>query len=572
MDEALQNVGIERKSKIRDVKMRDATGDHPGGRKGKIRSHRPSPMDMYKDRGPNKSVSSRLSSLASSSEGGLSIRDASRTAARARRGALSAGSKALARLSTNKTSGSVVEHWREFVNSRYNSEAAFLNLENMSEDPIVKKYRLTSPGRGGGSYRDASVIFKLASQLKPEVQTLSLANNSLTGSHISTLNHYLPRLANLSLQDNSFTRFQELDCISSRRDRLMHLRELLLVGNPVKDSSPNYRNDVIRRLPTLEMLDSEPVAKIAFDVTAPSTSAASAMAPAPDATVFPCEMRGSFLDSVDAGMLSSFLSRFFSTFDTDRRSLATVYDPSAAFSVCVNTSIPIRARITGYHHSMPNQRKLDWGPWLGHHSRNLQRMLPTLIVMNSLHVGGPDIVQASLQLPATSHAITGSSDKFCLDAFLVPHGATQALMVVVHGEFIEVDTQGIRSFDRTFILVPSQTGTPSQLANWPVCILSDSLTIRAYSHHSAWQSGPMLVQAIDPTGQSYGPQDLPESQQALIKEVPDLQQPTVIAVCRRTRLNVKYSVDCLVSNGWDIDRAVANFETVKGSLPPDAYM
>ena len=39
----------------------------------------------------------------------------------------------------------------------------------MIEDEIVKKHNLVPPGYGG-SARDAAVIFKLASQLKPEVE------------------------------------------------------------------------------------------------------------------------------------------------------------------------------------------------------------------------------------------------------------------------------------------------------------------------------------------------------------------------------------------------------------------
>ncbi len=30
-----------------------------------------------------------------------------------------------------------------------------------------------------------------------------------------------------------------------------------------------------------------------------------------------------------------------------------------------------------------------------------------------------------------------------------------------------------------------------------------------------------------------------------------------------TRLNIQFAVDCLQNNGWDADRAVANFEQVK---------
>lgn len=41
------------------------------------------------------------------------------------------------------------------------------------------------------------------------------------------------------------------------------------------------------------------------------------------------------------------------------------------------------------------------------------------------------------------------------------------------------------------------------------------------------------------------------------------QRSLILQICQRTRLNVKYAVDCLQSNEWDLDRAVANFEQVK---------
>lgn len=40
----------------------------------------------------------------------------------------------------------------------------------------------------------------------------------------------------------------------------------------------------------------------------------------------------------------------------------------------------------------------------------------------------------------------------------------------------------------------------------------------------------------------------------------------VSTLCQRTGLNVKFSVDCLGNNGWELERAVANFEEVKVSL------
>lgn len=86
------------------------------------------------------------------------------------------------------TSTKPVEAWREFVKKRWNPDTRYLNLDvsrnynafamfltlcmlvlqSMIDDEVVKKHNLSPPGRGGTA-RDAAVIFKLASQLKPEV-------------------------------------------------------------------------------------------------------------------------------------------------------------------------------------------------------------------------------------------------------------------------------------------------------------------------------------------------------------------------------------------------------------------
>lgn len=37
----------------------------------------------------------------------------------------------------------------------------------------------------------------------------------------------------------------------------------------------------------------------------------------------------------------------------------------------------------------------------------------------------------------------------------------------------------------------------------------------------------------------------------------------MLQVCQRTNLNVRFAVDCLENNAWDLDRAIVNFERVK---------
>jgi nuclear RNA export factor len=93
-------------------------------------------------------------------------------------------------------------------------------------------------------------------------------------------------------------------------------------------------------------------------------------------------------------------------------------------------------------------------------------------MVKSLHIGGEDTVKAIVNLPATKHDIAGPPEKFCVDSFPVDG----RLLLTIHGEFIEGElqpcvtrvfrltcfaggTEGIRSFDRTFILASAEPGS-----------------------------------------------------------------------------------------------------------------
>lgn len=133
--------------------------------------------------------------------------------------------------------------------------------------------------------------------------------------------------------------------------------------------------------------------------------------------------------------------RFFEFFDTQRNGLLGVYDDQANFSYCCNTSIPVRARIENLHNTLPNQRRLNWEKWLensGGGSRNLNRQQVNVDKsVKLLHIGPPSIIAAQTALPETKHDVLGSMQKFVVDAFPVPHGQGHALLVTLHGEFME---------------------------------------------------------------------------------------------------------------------------------------
>jgi nuclear RNA export factor len=128
----------------------------------------------------------------------------------------------------------------------------------MAEDEDLRKNNLHPPGTPNGTARVAAAIFKLAAELKPDVQTLSLANNNLDNGHlISSIGRYLPKLANLSLQGNKFERMRDLDFLTGRKtpsSRLEKLRELILIGNPLRENEIQagkldyYRQYVSNRL------------------------------------------------------------------------------------------------------------------------------------------------------------------------------------------------------------------------------------------------------------------------------------------------------------------------------------
>jgi len=443
------------------------------------------------------------------------------------------------------------------------------------------------------------VIFKLASQLKPpvrpistlltypfsfiQVRTISLANNNLQSTHvITTIAHYLPNLANLSLENNNLRVWKDLDSISQlsdKKDKLSKLRELILIGNPIREQEyknnrvDSYRNNIMRRFPTLEILDKEAVTKISFDAPqTPHPIGPSDSHPHPIAKDFPALMQPPLIAGVDGGIITSFFARFFPLFDTQRDMLSNVYNEFATFSFQANTSIPARAKIQGFQYSkeMPNQRHLEWSPWLGAGSRNLSRVAGAVDkVLKSIHVGRESVLSAMASLPKMKHDIVGAAEKFCIDSWPVTHEERTTLFLSIHGQLVEEPVGGVRSFDRSFILVPAPDGSRAKANGWDVEILSDQLVIRGYSSHEAWSPGPLLVQAAPSSNQSA---PLASSIQRELEAVPEPQRSLVAQICTLTHLNVQFAVDCLQNNRWDVEQALANFEQVKGTLGRDAFL
>lgn len=189
------------------------------------------------------------------------------------------------------------------------------------------------------------------------------------------------------------------------------------------------------------MLDGEPVVRVAFD--APTPSASTSARHHTLLTSFAWNVEPSFIAGVDGTIVSNFFVRFFPLFDNQRGALLDAYAPDATFSFSANTGIPPRARIEGIHVSkdFPNQRKLEWAPWLSGGlggSRNIGRLTGGMQQLTqSLHLGSEQAVKAMADLPSTKHDVTGSPEQFSVDAFPIRQGESTNLLVTVHGQFAE---------------------------------------------------------------------------------------------------------------------------------------
>jgi nuclear RNA export factor len=125
-------------------------------------------------------------------------------------------------------------------------------------------------------------------------------------------------------------------------------------------------------------------------------------------------------------------------YDTNRAALLEAYNDSAMFSFQANTSIPGRARISGYHSKLPNQKLLEWSKYVSG-SRNLSRIAGHLEkVSNSIHIGRDAAIAAMQMLPKTIHDLTSAPEKFNIDAWPVNEDNGRiTLFLSIHGQFAE---------------------------------------------------------------------------------------------------------------------------------------
>ncbi|KAI8646669.1 hypothetical protein BD408DRAFT_409549 [Parasitella parasitica] len=370
-----------------------------------------------------------------------------------------------------------IDIMRNFLRSRWNGDAKFLNLDDMSADPILKKSAIKPPGAPGAGSSVGPALMKLAGEMFSDVVTISFARNHLKNVQpISTVAQYLPNVQNLSLQDNLIKEYDHLEALSGT-GKLTHLRELLMAGNPLRESEIKHRgNDrayvrqMVKRFPSLVLLDSCPVQLSEHEKTTIHKTG----------RVLPLDNRPNFFDNdVSQSAAVDFISKYYQQFDANRALLSALYDSNAIFSVTSNVKLRAQRKIRRKDKKkmMDDEEKLSWASL----SRNLvgksKRQEGKGLMV------GPEVISNTLcRLPPTIHNLQKVQD-FVVDAHQSPVG----LFISLHGEFKEEEATPPLSYDRTFLLRPATPDSPAMAAGWPYIIMNDMLHVRDYNGNQGFK-------------------------------------------------------------------------------------
>ena len=110
-----------------------------------------------------------------------------------------------------------------------------------------------------------------------------------------------------------------------------------------------------------------------------------------------------------------------------------------------------------------------------------------------LKIGSDNIIRTFMKLPATAHPINEPPEKkkFIIDSVSLQSNFGIQLMVTVHGELLEGPQQIKRSFDRTFVIIPSHASSKAAVSGIPYILLNDQLVLRCFSGNFEWANADM---------------------------------------------------------------------------------
>lgn len=269
---------------------------------------------------------------------------------------------------------------------RYNFDTKFLDLSNLGQDEgLLSKnvfdQKSTTSKIFPALMRVLEMAFDTPEEKDAAVTSVSLANNELADiSYVTTLSITLPKLHNLDLSNNKIEKLKSLD---PWRRRFYQLQHLILSGNPIEQTEPEYPAEIMKWYPNLRMLNNTQV-RTEEEVANKST-----------ATQLPFPIRSPLFQDQE-GIAENFIRTFFNGCDNDRAALTThYYDDQSTFSYAVNTQAPRDPAAS------ETTEKQEWDHYI-RGSRNLKK-ISQLPARQSRLFRGKAISDALLSMPKTKH-------------------------------------------------------------------------------------------------------------------------------------------------------------------------
>lgn len=444
------------------------------------------------------------------------------------------------------------ERIKSILSARYDINLKLLNLSRLGQDPgLVQMGMFDAKNRFSKLFPVLMVVcdrlFSSAQEKRDAILSVSLAENDLDSiSNVTTLAQTFPDLQNLDLSRNKIA---DLQALGSWRWKFGKLQNLKLTENPIEHTSPDYAEEIAKWFPTLQILN-----EIQIRTPAEAAAAASAVVKHSDQSrtsdqASPIPIIGpDFRDVNQIG--EGFLRQFFNLYDKNRATLANnFYDANSTHSLSINVSAP-RSEEGASSHPFPSAA---FG-----NSRNLVRVKALHGQMSKIFRGVQAIKSFWAELPPTQHPdLSTHTAKYLVDChplpgLLDPIGQSprgvDGLVLMVHGEFEEVDTSWaqriMRSFSRTFVLGPGLPAGPA------IRVISDMLVLRAWS--------PLVSASNGQRASTVSAKPAAESTREVILE----------QLVFRTQMTPEYARLCLEETGWDLEKAVIAFDANKVRLEP----
>lgn len=453
----------------------------------------------------------------------------------------------------------------QVLSKRYDPNLRLLNLSALKQDPDLHQLGIfANPSTQAKFF---PVLMKICDEVwdtpakKAEsVESVTISNNQLTAVlDITTLAATFPSLKNLDLSNNLISDFEAL---KYWRWKFRDLEHLVLSNNPI-DSLLDFRKTVMKWYPKLLQLNGAEV-RTRKDVERQQN---------------PIQVMPPYFQD-EANIGAKFVTDFFPLFDADRHTaLRNFYDANSTFSVSVNTHAKRVQNEEG--------NNTNWDQYIKK-SRNLLK-ITHLPARQSRLFRGKQIQTVWEQMPRTKHpSLNQHPNDWLIECHPLPGlpdpngealGGVGGLIIMVHGNFEEMDPQtgktiDRRSFDRTFVLGPGA-------GMGGIRVVSDILVLRGLGGSGAWGVSSTYQ---DPSTSALGEPRIPHPEVSAgsgigepapgKSDIQVQQEVLAIELSFKTSMKLEWAAKCLIENGWDMPKALVNFQELvnKEKIPPEAFL